>query len=116
MQTYKDGYQFLIRKTSDDRYKQIQKDYMKYSIEEVNRYMNYEIGDVYILLEDLDMCNDNYGFRTGGGTAKAGQRFELSGLPNCKKKKYTLLPLDVKFPYHLYLRENDFKRLFTKED
>lgn len=72
-------------------------------------------GDVYILLEDLDMCNDNYGFRTGGGTAKAGQRFELLDLPDCKKKKYRLLSLDVKFPYHLYLRENDFERLFTKE-
>jgi len=77
--------------------------------------MNYAIGDVYILLEDLDMCNDNYGFRTDGGTAKAGQRFELLDLPDCKKKKYTLLSLDVKFPYHLYLRENDFKRLFAKE-
>ena len=22
-------------------------------------------GDVYILLEDLDMCNDNYGFKSG---------------------------------------------------
>ena len=77
--------------------------------------MTYAIGDVYILLEDLDMYDDNYGFRTGGGIAKAGQRFELLDLPDCKKKKYTLLPLDVKFPYHLYLRENDFKRLFTKE-
>ena len=25
--------------------------------------MNYAIGDVYILLEDLDMRNDNYGYR-----------------------------------------------------
>jgi hypothetical protein len=73
-------------------------------------------SDVYILLEDLDMCNDNYGFRTGGGTAKAGQRFELLDLPDRKKKKYTLLSLDVKFPYRLYLRENDFKRLFIRSD
>ena len=49
--------------------------------------MNYAIGDVYILLEDLDMCNDNYGFRAGGGTAKAGQRFELLDSPDCKKEE-----------------------------
>jgi hypothetical protein len=78
--------------------------------------MGYTIGDVFILLEDLDMCNDNYGFRTGGGTAKSGQRFELLDLPDCKKKMYTLLSLDTKFTYYLYLRENDFKRLFTKEE
>lgn len=81
----------------------------------MNQYMNYAIGDVCILLEDLDMCNDNYGFRIGSRTAKAGQQFELLDLPDRKKKKYTLLPIDAKFLYHLYLRENDFKRLFTKE-
>ena len=77
--------------------------------------MNHTIGDIYILLDDLDMCNDNYGFTTGGGTAKVGQRFELLDLLDKKKKKYTLFSLDVKFPYYLYLRENDFERLFIKE-
>lgn len=77
--------------------------------------MNHMIGDIYILLEDLDMCNNNYGVITGGGTAKANQRFELLDLPDKKKKKYTLLSLDIKFPYYLYLRENDFERLFIKE-
>lgn len=104
---YKGGYQFPIGRISDD------KRIIFYW--GVNPYMNYVIGDVYILIEDLDMYNDNYGFRTGGGTAKSGQRFELLYLPDRKKKKFTLLSLDVKFPYHLYLRENDFKRLFTKE-
>lgn len=74
----------------------------------------HNIGDVYKLKEDLEMANDNYGYQTGGGIAKAGQLFELIDLPDRKKKKYTLYPLDVKFPYHLYLRENDFERLFEK--
>jgi hypothetical protein len=66
------------------------------------------------LKEDLLMCNDNYGFHSGGGTAEAGTIFKVLATPSPKKKKYKLEPQDVKFPYYLYLRENDFKRLFIE--
>ena len=64
------------------------------------------------LKEDLKMDNDHFGFRTGGGIAKAGTVFKVLAEPSPKKKKYKLEPLNVKFPYHLYLRKNDFLRLF----
>ena len=76
--------------------------------------MDKVLGGVYKLKEVLIMENDRYGYRTSGGTAKVGQLFELIDLPDKKKKKYTLYPIDVKFPYHLYLRENDFERWFEK--
>ena len=66
------------------------------------------------LKEDLLMSNDNYGHLSGGGTAKAGTIFKVLEIPSPKKKKYKLEPQDVKFPYYLYLRENDFKRLFIE--
>lgn len=43
-----------------------------------------------------------------------GELFELIDLPDEKKKKYTLYPINAKFPYYLNLRENDFKRLFER--
>ena len=66
------------------------------------------------LKEDLEMDNDWFGHRSGGGVAKAGMVFELISEPTPQKKKYKLLSCGVKFPYHLYLRKNDFKRLFEE--
>ena len=68
----------------------------------------------YRLKEDLDLCQDHYGFCTPAGTAKAGTIYELVAEPTPQKKKYKLTIVGVKFPYNLYLRKNDFKRLFEK--
>ena len=66
------------------------------------------------LKEDLEMDNDYFGKRSGGGIAKSGTVFELIREPTPQKKKYKLMPCDVKFPYYLYLRKNDFNRLFEE--
>ena len=76
--------------------------------------MEKVLNTIYRLKEDIIMSNDHYGYKTSGGVAKVGQLFKLTDLPDRKKKKYTLYPLNVKFPYNLYLRENDFERLFEK--
>lgn len=69
---------------------------------------------LYRLKEDLPLCNDYFGQKTGGGIAFAGMVFKVLKLPNSKKKKYKLLSVGIKFPYYLYLRENDFQRYFEK--
>ena len=69
---------------------------------------------LYRLKEDLLLCNDHFGNKTNGGIAKAGMTFELLHTPSPKKKKYKLLSVGIKFPYYLYLRENDFQRYFEK--
>ena len=76
--------------------------------------MMVELGGIYRLIEDMYMLNDIHGEKTDGGICKAGELFELIDLPDKNKKKYTLYPVNTKFPYHLYLRENDFERLFVK--
>lgn len=76
--------------------------------------MKIELGGIYRLIEDTHMLNDTYGIKTGGSICKAGELFELIDLPDEKKKKYTLYPINAKFPYYLYLRENDFERLFER--
>ena len=66
------------------------------------------------LKEDLEMSNNHFGCFSSGGTAKAGTIFQVLSVPHPEKKKYKLQPVGVKFPYYLYLRENDFLRLFEK--
>ena len=66
------------------------------------------------LKEDLKMDNDWFGQRSSGGVAKAGMIFELLSEPTPQKKRHKLLSYGIKFPYHLYLRKNDFKRLFEE--
>ena len=68
----------------------------------------------YRLKEDLPMDNTWYHQRSSGGVAKAGTIFELLAEPTPKKKMYKLEPIGEKFPYHLNLRKNDFKRLFEE--
>ena len=68
----------------------------------------------YRLKEDLPMDNTWYHQRSSGGVAKAGTIFKLLAEPTPKKKMYKLEPIGEKFPYHLSLRKNDFKRLFKK--
>ena len=77
--------------------------------------MEIEIGKVYKAKEDFPICTDNYGTKSGGGTVKAGQRFELTDMLDEKKKMFTLYALDIKFPFSLYMRKNDFNRLFEEE-
>ena len=72
------------------------------------------MSNLFRLKEDLAMDNDNFGYRTSGGVAKAGTVFELLAEPTPKKKKYKLIPIETKFPYYLYLRENAFKRYFEE--
>ena len=72
------------------------------------------MNELFRLKEDLPMDCDWCGYRTGGGVAKAGTIFKLLREPTPEKKKYKLEPQNVKFPYYLYLRKNDFKRLFEK--
>ena len=72
------------------------------------------MGKFYLLTEDLEMQNDFYGVRTGGGVAKAGQLFELVKEPSPEKKLYRLDACDVKFPYTLRVRPNVFKRCFVE--
>ena len=72
------------------------------------------MNELFKLKEDLPMANDHYGYTSGGGVAKAGTIFKILREPTPEKKKYKLEPLNVKFPYYLYLRKNDFKRLFEK--
>ena len=66
------------------------------------------------LKEDLEMSNNHFGYSSSGGIAKAGTVFQVLSVPRPEKKKYKLQPVGVKFPYYLYLRENDFLRLFEK--
>lgn len=73
------------------------------------------MAEFYRLKEDIDLCRDYYGQISGGGIAKAGTIFELIATPTPKKKKYKLEIQNVKFPYYLYVRENDFQRLFEKQ-
>lgn len=68
----------------------------------------------YRLIKDLEMQNDFYGVRTGGGVAKAGQLFELYKEPSPEKKMYRLVPCGVKFPYTLQVRPNVFKKYFVE--
>ena len=70
------------------------------------------MSKLFRLKEDLEMSNDRFGVPSPGGIAKAGTVFELLGEPVAKKKLYKLMPYEAKFPYHLYLRKNDFNRLF----
>lgn len=72
------------------------------------------MDELFRLKEDLSMCKDWYGHRTSGGVAKAGTIFKLLREPIPEKKMYKLEPQNVKFPYYLYLRKNDFKRLFER--
>ena len=66
------------------------------------------------LKEDLEMSNNHFGYSSSGGTAKAGTIFQVLSVPRPEKKKYKLQPVEAKFLYYLYLRENDFLRLFEK--
>ena len=66
------------------------------------------------LKEDLEMNNNHFGYSSSGGIAKEGTIFQVLSVPRPEKKKYKLQPVEVKFPYYLYLRENDFLRLFEK--
>jgi hypothetical protein len=72
------------------------------------------MGKFYRLTEDLEMQNDFYGVRTGGGVAKAGQLFELVKESSPEKKLYQLDACGVKFPYTLRVRPNVFKKYFTE--
>lgn len=72
------------------------------------------MNELFRLREDLSMENDHYGHTSGGGVAKAGTVFKLLRKPTPEKKKYKLEPQNVKFPYYLYLRKNDFHRFFEK--
>ena len=69
---------------------------------------------LFRLKEDLPLDEDWFGVRKPAGVAKAGMLFELIREPTPEKKKYKLTTYGVKFPYDLYLRKNDFKRLFEE--
>lgn len=43
---------------------------------------------------------------------KVGDLFELTKEPDTKKKLYRLTKINIKFPYVLQIRPNDFKRYF----
>ena len=66
------------------------------------------------LKEDIEMNNNYFGHLSGDGTAKAGTIFKILSGPIPEKKMYKLEPIEVKFPYYLYLRKNDFKRFCEK--
>ena len=66
------------------------------------------------LKENISLDRVHYSQRFSGGVAKAETVFELLAEPTPKKKMYKLIPCETKFPYYLYLRENDFKRWFEE--
>lgn len=73
-----------------------------------------KMNELFRLKEDLPLDEDWFGVRKPAGVAKAGTLFELVREPTPQKKKYKLKICGVKFPYDLYLRKNDFQRLFEK--
>ena len=66
------------------------------------------------LKEDLSLDEDRFGFYRSGGIAKAGTVYELIAEPTPEKKKFKLTTVNEKWPYNLYLRKNDFKRLLEE--
>ena len=72
------------------------------------------MGKLFRLKEDRQLYLDHFGSRKSAEVAKAGTLYELIAEPTPKKKKYKLTVVGEKYPYNLYLRKNDFKRLFEE--